>query len=466
MSEAVLSGVAARPAGQAPRPAPWLVALPAFVLLVAAVALMLRRVEPFVNFFYISAWYPTIIILDAAVAARTGRYYMLARPRFALSLLGWSAVLWFFFELVNFRVANWYYVNLPPERAIRWLGTAVSFATVLPAIFLAERLLAARGSFDGVRWRGFRITDRTRVLVFLVGVAFAAMSLAWPKIFFPMIWGALTLMLEAFNYRRDPRRSLLGDLSNGRPGRMLRYLAGGLAIGFVWEMYNIESRSKWIYTVPGFENLKLFEMPLAGFLGFPVFALDCFVVYQTLVLLRIAVDPESDRSPGVFRPRPARTALAAALAAVFSLAVLFGMDRWNTDSLRPRLHDLWVAESADRERLAATPYRNLFVLAEAEPGEVAAATGASGPEAREWIAVARLATLRGIGIENAQLLWECGVRSLGELANAEPHDLGARLRAKAERPRAATPPKVRVWVNAARRATGRRPGVLSLPAMR
>lgn len=455
MSELGPTGAAApRAEGRSVRPAPWLVALPALLFLATAAALMLRRVEPFVNYFYIAAWYPTLLVLDAAVAARSGRYYLLSRPRFALSLLAWSAVLWFFFELVNFRVANWYYVFLPPDRLIRWLGTTVSFATVLPAIFLAERWLAARGALEGIRWPTFDVSRRTLLGVLLTGVAFAALSLAWPRIFFPMIWGALTLLLEPWNYLRDPSRSLLADLSKGRPARLLRFLLGGLAIGFIWEMYNIEARSKWIYTVPGFENLKLFEMPLAGFLGFPVFALDCFVVYQSLVLARVAIAPGADRSEDVPRPRPRRTALAAVAAAAFSLAVLFGMDRWNTDSLRPLLQDLWLVESAERERLAATPYSNLFVLAEAQPAEVAGPASTTLSQAEEWIAAARLSTLRGIGTENAGLMWEAGIYSVSQLAASEPGELGARLRGMTQRPRAATPPKVRVWVGAARLVTG------------
>jgi hypothetical protein len=451
MRQASPTEVNDRPRGAA-SPAPWLVALPAFIVLATAVVLMLYRVSPFVNFFYISAWYPTIFILDAAVAARSGRYYMLSRPRFAISLLAWSAVLWFFFELVNFRVTNWYYVFLPPDRWLRWLGTTVSFATVLPAIFLAERWLAVGNAFEGIRWPTFNVSRRTLQVVFLTGVVFALLSLAWPRYFFPMIWGALTLLLESLNYRSDPKRSLLADLAAGRPGRMLRYLAGGLAIGFIWEMYNIESRSKWIYTVPGFENIKLFEMPLAGFLGFPVFALDCFVVYQSLVLVRVAIAPETAASGAGFSLRRRRTLMAAATAALFSLAVLFGMDRWNTDSLLPRLDDFWIAGPAARARLVTTPYEDLFVLARAEPGEVAAVAGAPAVETAEWIAAAQLATLRGIGTANAQLMWSAGIRSVTQLAAADPEVLGTRLRSMATRPRAATQPKVRVWVKAAQRA--------------
>jgi hypothetical protein len=433
------------------RPPPWAVAFTAFAFLAIATVLMLRRTEPFVYYYYISAWYPTILILDAAQAWRSGRYYLLRRPGFAISLLGWSAVLWFFFELVNFRVSNWYYVFLPPDRSFRWLGTTISFATVFPAIFLAERWLSVRGALDGVRWPTFNVTRRMLITLVLIGVAFSALSLAWPKYFFPMIWGALTLLLEPWNYSRDPKRSLLGDLSVGRPGRTLRFLLGGMAIGFLWEMYNIESLSKWIYTVPGLENFKLFEMPLLGFFGFPVFALDCFVVYQSLLLAGVAV-PETIGATDV-RLRPGRTAIAAVAAVVFSLAVLFGMDRWNTDSLRPTLRGLWLASPAQQQSLAPTPYRDLFRLADAKPANVAELTGLSSSSAGEWISAAQLSTLRGIGTVNARLLWEAGIQSLADLAAAEPDALGAELRGHATRPRAATPPKVRVWVGAARRAT-------------
>ncbi len=433
-----------------PTPAPWLVALPAFAFLLVATAMMLRRIEPFVNWYYLSAWYPTLLLLDSAVAVRSGRYYLISRPRFAVSLLCWSAVLWFFFELVNFRVANWYYVFLPPDRPVRWLGTTVSFMTVLPAIFLAERWLASRGTFESVRGSGFTVRRAHLFLIFAVGVSFAALSLAWPRAFFPLIWGALTLLLEPFNYSRDPGRSLLGDLSAGRPARALRFIVGGLAIGFIWELYNIRSRSKWIYTVPGFEDLKLFEMPLLGFGGFSIFALDCFVVYQSLVLMGVAVPPEL-RGVGV---RGRRALTAAVLAVVFSFAVLAGIDRWTTDSLRPRFEELWVAGAEERQLLAES-YRDLFALAQARPAEVARVAGVEEAAAAEWVAAARLGTLRGLGMEHARLLWSLGVRSVAELAAADPAALSVRLREVMTRPRAASPARVRVWVRAAREAAGR-----------
>ena len=454
MTEATWSAASAQaPEATTPPavPRPLYLVVPSLIFLVFASVMMLRGVDPFVTFFYIFAWYPTIVLLDCAIAARTGSYYLLDRPRFAASLLGWSAVLWFFFEAINFRVQNWYYISLPPSLPVRWLGTTASFATVLPAIFLAEKWLASRRAFAVDRWPTFKLKDAVLAGVFITGIIFIALSLIWPRLFFPLIWGALTLLLEPLNYRKDPGRSLLGDLAAGRPARLLRLLVAGLLIGFVWEMYNIEARSKWVYTVPGFENFKLFEMPLLGFLGFPVFALDCFVAYQSLVLARVAVPEEPEaHNPGL---RPSRTLAAAIAAAAFSLAALVGMDRWNTDSLSPRLHGFWIAGPAAREQLAETPFADLFRLASADANVVAEAAAVPLAQAETWVAAARLVTLHGLGTENAKSLWDAGIRSIEGLAAADPERIGRSLREHSQRPRSATPAKVRVWVRAAQRAS-------------
>ncbi len=433
-------------------PDPRRLALLGFGLLAVDTILMLARVEPFATWFYLFAWYPTLVLLDCAIAAKTGQYYLIARPRAALSLFLWSAVMWFVFELVNFRLENWYYVFLPPDRTLRWSGTVLSFMTVLPAIFLAERLLRAYRVATGIRWPTFRIGPRTLSAVWLTGVGFFALTLAWPRIFYPMIWGALTLLLEPWNYRRDPERSLLGDLSAGRPGRVLRLLLAGLAIGFIWEIFNIYAVGKWIYTVPGFENIKLFEMPVPGFLGFPIFAMDCFVIYQSLVLAGLAMPVEGARARAGKAIRIGRTLVAGGAASLFCIAALLGMERWNIDSYTPQLKGLRSTVPTAAEQLAETTYSDVFLLAKAQPAAVATVAGVSPAEAGAWISAARVATLRGIGTHNGMLLWHAGIRSVADLATADPESLSRKLRRTTQRPRTATSPKVRVWVRAARRA--------------
>ncbi|KPK87066.1 hypothetical protein AMJ80_12745 [bacterium SM23_31] len=66
---------------------------------------------------------------------------------------------------------------------------------------------------------------------------------------------------------------------------MYRLLLTGLICGLLWEFWNYWAAVKWIYTVPYFPEYKFFEMPVAGYLGFPPFAVECYVIYQLFKVL-------------------------------------------------------------------------------------------------------------------------------------------------------------------------------------
>jgi hypothetical protein len=253
------------------RPAKAAIALGLGVLVVSTIG-MLRQVEPFATWYYQFSWYSVLLAADGALALfggskklKRGEFLLLGKPRFLLSMLGWSAVAWFFYELLNFRLQNWYYVFLPDSLAARWLGTTVAFATVLPAVFIAEAILSNIGFAHGIRTRRLPVTPRTITGMRIAGALLMTLVLAWPRYFFALVWGASMLMIEPNVYSRARDRSLLHDLELGKPGRLIRLLTGGALIGLLWESLNIGARAKWIYTVPFLENLKLFEMPVPDF---------------------------------------------------------------------------------------------------------------------------------------------------------------------------------------------------------
>jgi hypothetical protein len=311
--------------------------------------------------------------------------------------------------------------------------------------------MRALGLARGRRARPFlKVTPRLLRGSVALGLAFGALALAWPTVFYPATWGAVTLLLEPWNYTRDPGRSLLGDLERGDPGRLVRLAVGGLAIGLLWEAYNALAAGRWIYTVPGFEEWKLFEMPLLGFLGFSVFALDAFVMVQTLVLADLLPPPERERAAGT-RLDPRRVTAGAVAGAFFVVGALVGIDRFTISSHEPETASYDVLPPHARHALAGSA---LSELARADPSELAARVpGADAPTAKGWVAAAELATLRGIGTENAEALWSAGVRSVPDLARVEPGELYRRLRSDSDSPRLREP-QIRVWVRAARRAAG------------
>jgi hypothetical protein len=111
------------------------------------------------------------------------------------------------------------------------------------------------------------------------------LPLVFPDYFFPFVWGALIFLLEPV-CARFGTRSLLVDGQKGEWTAFVRLLLAGILCGGYWELCNFWSLEKWIYTVPFFSQGKLFEMPYLGFLGFPPFCVQCFVMINALYLLR------------------------------------------------------------------------------------------------------------------------------------------------------------------------------------
>ncbi|MGH7540439.1 MAG: DUF4332 domain-containing protein [Gemmatimonadota bacterium] len=432
-------------------------ALGAGVLALAgATALAAAGRDPFTGWYYHFAWYPTLLAADAGLALREGRSAWLGRPAFALSLALWSVAAWLLFEAVNLRLANWYYVFADPSPPVRRIATALAFATVLPAIFLAHRWLASLG-VARLKIRPIHWPARHPVSLTLLGVGFAGIALWRPDLFFPLVWGAVTLLLEPYNLRRDPSRSLVADLARGRPGRIVRLLVAGGLVGIAWESFNALARTRWIYTVPGLEDAKLFEMPLPGYFGFPVFALDCFVIYGALVNARLAVAGWTERA-GEIAPSGVsgrRLAWVAPLVVLGALGVMRGMDRWTVDSYHPRLSALPGSTADEVRRLVRAGIPSVEALADADPRWVAERAGLPPDRARRWTDLARLATLRGIGLENARALDRRGLGSICALAGAEVDDARSAVRELRADPHAGRPARMRTWLRAAREACGR-----------
>ena len=58
---------------------------------------------------------------------------------------------------------------------------------------------------------------------------------------------------------------------------------GVLICGFFWEFWNFKSHPKWAYHVPGVDFLRVFEMPLLGYLGYLPFALEVYLLKELIL---------------------------------------------------------------------------------------------------------------------------------------------------------------------------------------
>ena len=442
------------------------------LLLIAGTwVLLLLQVDPVPTWFYVFAWYPTLVLLDNLSSSLGKRPPILRDPSRTISLFGWSALIWLVFEAANFRLQNWYYVFLPHAAVERWGGILLSFATVLPAIILMERTLAGVGVASAWRSRPARAGPGDVQVAMALGLGMALLALLSPRLFFPLIWGAAWLLTDPIVYRHRPEWSLLSDITRGKWGRIARLMLAGLLVGLLWEFYNYWARGKWIYTVPWLETTKLFEMPPFGFLGFPVFALEAWSMYHALCVLGVAVpfgerdgrgrrgtDRDGRGRTGTDRDGQGRTgtdrgisrsAFAAVLAAVFAVAILLGMERWTISSVVPRLRDLPGITAQQVTELRQAGIDSPFELADSDSAALAALDWPQ-PLAQRAREAARLTVLRGIGARHASALAAAGIGSICELAKQDPLTLWRTLRNGGPTTRP-TPPEMRIWVRAATR---------------
>ena len=247
-------------------------------------------------------WTGYVLFVDALAAWLTGRSYLTTDRVEGVLLALTSIACWWLFELYNsprfWRGGTqsaglwWHYHGLEPNPFLRRVGYDWAFATIFPALFLTATVLRTTVFRRMFVRPSHRLSREVHHLLVAAGVLAAALPLvlvsAW---LVPLVWVAFALLLEPLNSRAG-RPSWLADLRGGNASRLFGLLGAGLVCGVLWEFWNYWAATKWTYTVPYVGGLKIFEMPVLGYLGFPAFALECFAMYHWLRgVLRAAPAP-------------------------------------------------------------------------------------------------------------------------------------------------------------------------------
>ena len=405
-----------------------------------AVVMLGQGREPFTTYFYSFAWWSYILAADAFVYWLQGESLIVNRTRTFLIMIPLSIFCWCIFEGFNFRLANWHYINVPHELWKRWIGYAVAYGTVLPGLCETYHLFKETRLFQSLSVQRWQPAPRSLHLMSTVGGISLLFTLLVPRYCFPLVWIGFALLIEPLLYRSGDE-SLLRDIEKGELSRILALLAAGLTCGLLWELWNFWAQTKWIYTVPFFEQWKLFEMPLLGFLGFPPFAVSAYAMYRMLLVVM---------QRGKVRMR---VMLWPAIM-LFCLATFAGIDRYTVVSFIPMVKDLPGVPAEWKNRIQDAGIEKVQdLIREGVPDLVH--LGLSLPEAEELIQKAELITLNGMGMENYRLLREAGVKDVSALARQDPTGLYLRIREitlRQHRPR--RPPTqtvIRLWVREAQK---------------
>lgn len=211
----------------------------------------------------------------------SGSGYPGSRRHLALALV--SIPLWWWFELVNTRTGNWSYVS-PFSPGPFWyaLLSSIAFATVVPAIISATALVRRFYQGNPALSEASRPFARSEIGMAIV---LQALVFAFPRQMYPFVWVAPFLLLDGLGALLNGR-GLGADLVRGRWREAAVIAAAGLLCGVLWEFWNYWAVPRWEYSVPLLGFLKVFEMPLLGYLGYIPFAWFIVRLVQVLDTLR------------------------------------------------------------------------------------------------------------------------------------------------------------------------------------
>ena len=186
---------------------------------------------------------------------------------------------------LNQIVQNWHYIFPSEISTLHFaIESSIDFSTVVPAVLSTTYLFFLE--LNKARLQPCKKTPLldARVMWGLFVVGILSLILLWlaPSGSFALVWIAPFLVIEPVLYfRRYP--TLIKQFSEGQWILIASAMSASLFTGFWWECWNFYSLPKWVYTVPYLGFWKVFEMPVLGYLGYPLFGLIVFS-YTVLAL--------------------------------------------------------------------------------------------------------------------------------------------------------------------------------------
>ncbi len=231
------------------------------------------------TFYFPLIWFGYIFLIDALVYKLKKDSLLIKRQSQFIGLLFLSAVFWWIFELINFRLNNWQYKSTGVVFSFGIMIKTLAFATVLPAFFETVELIRSFHLFEKRKLqKKHKITKMFIYLMIIIGVICLILPIILPKYFYPLVWLTFFFILDPINYlHKQP--SIIGHLKDKKLTIPLSLLLAGIIMGFLWEFWNYYATIKWYYNIPFLGFFKIFEMPILGYLGYFPFAFELYAMY-------------------------------------------------------------------------------------------------------------------------------------------------------------------------------------------
>ncbi|MCX5805174.1 MAG: hypothetical protein NT010_03760 [Proteobacteria bacterium] len=370
-----------------------------------------------------------------------------------------SCGFWCIFEVINVRIQNWFYINLPSEIYQRYTGYLLAYGTVIPSIYVTKELIfsligkmnyhaaslglskakqehemnnpetgcganhfeASPGVFVRRALKTKPICIRSYpVYSILLGLITILLTCLYPIYCFPLVWVFLALTLDGYNYLKG-YASFMKDFKRGLISNTIATILSGLLCGILWETWNFWSVSKWVYTVPFFEDLKLFEMPVPGYIGFLVFSFEVVAFLNFLEGIKL---------------RQRNNILIALSCLIFSVFSFVMIDKHTVFSYATKVEKLTFIE---KEKLT-------YFIAKGVKTSYGIDQSLLDKSERDSI---NLLHLKGMGMANFLRLQQHGINNINALSMLDDRALSNILHEGNLR-------RMRVYIKAAKKAAGGR----------
>ena len=243
------------------------------------------QVEPFASLYFPFAWFGLILFLDALVFKFHKKSLLHNNRKKFIFLLVSSALFWWLFEALNMGIINWTYHGGMPHRSFFGMVVfrTISFSTVLPAVFEVAELLRVKKFFMKMQHPQKRKVPADILYgMIIIGIITLILPLVWPQYFFPLVWITFFFLFDPVNYMHG-QHSIVGSVFQKKFALPLTLAVAGGICGFFWEFWNYWAVRKWVYHIPFVGFVKIFEMPLLGYLGYIPFAFELFAMYHLVI---------------------------------------------------------------------------------------------------------------------------------------------------------------------------------------
>ncbi len=240
-------------------------------------------IQPFALWYLPIVWYGYILLVDGLVHRFRGKSLISTYPREFALMVVLSVPFWLIFEAYNLYDFSWQYFHFSIMMHL------VNFTTIMPALLETFSLFSVLEVGKGLDFRkrasgrkgsaGGSFPVNGIWLLVIAGLLVSLLPFFLPSIGFLFMWIGLFLLIDPLNYLTG-RPSIVNKLSSGQRSIVARLFLSGLTMGLFWEFWNYQAYPKWTYAISIFlSNVKLFEMPIFGYIGYLPFAMEAFLFY-------------------------------------------------------------------------------------------------------------------------------------------------------------------------------------------